>query len=89
MLQTSLTTYLSVQSPSRIRNLQGSSYSAIHQFSNLLAFKLETAVLTSTDKDIMMVMDGVAETYAGDMTDFRDLHKLSEEVVFSLVEPVS
>lgn len=37
----------------------------------------------------MTVMDGVPKTYAGDMTDFRDLHKLSEEVVLSLLEPVS
>lgn len=37
----------------------------------------------------MTVMDGVPETYAGDMTDFRDVHKWSEEIVFSLVEPVS
>lgn len=90
MLSNSLATYLPAQTPLRIRNLQGSSYSSIHQFSYLLlAFKLETAVLASTDKDIMTVMDGVPQTYAGDMTDFRDLHKLSEEVVFSLVELVS
>lgn len=90
MLSNSLTTYLSSWDPSGIRNLQDSSYSSIHQFSHLLlAFKLETAVLASTDKDIMTMMDGVPETYAGDMTDFRDLHKLSEEVVLSLLEPVS
>lgn len=90
ILMNSVTTYLAAQTPSRVRNLQGSSYSPIHQFSHLLlAFKLETAELASSDKDIMTVMDGVPETYAGDMTDVRDLHKLSEEVVFSLVEPVS
>lgn len=50
---------------------------------------LEIAELASSDKDIMTVIDRVPETYAGDMTDVRDLHKLSEEVVFSLVEPVS
>lgn len=90
MLLSSLTTHLSAPAPSRIRNLQGSSYSSIHQFSHLLlAFKLETAALASTDKDIMMMTDGVPETYTGNLTDFRDLHKLNEEVVLSLVEPMS
>lgn len=90
MLSNSLTTYLSAQTPPTIRKLQGSCYSSIHLFSHLLlALKLETAVLAWTDKDIMTVMDGVPETYAGDMTDFRDVHKWSEEIVFSLVEPVS
>lgn len=84
------THHLSAPAPSRIRNLQGSSYSSIHQFSHLLlAFKLETAALASTDKDIMMMTDGVPETYTGNLTDFRDLHKLNEEVVLSLVEPMS
>lgn len=90
MLLSSLTTYLSAPSLSWIRNLQGSSYSSIHQFSHLLsAFKLETAALASTHKDITMVTDRVSETYAGNLTDPRDLHKLNKEVVFSLVEPMS
>lgn len=77
MLLSSVTTHLSAPTPSWIRNLQGSSYSSIHQFSHLiLAFKLETAALASTDKDIMMVTDGVPETYTGNLTDFRCLHKL-------------
>lgn len=34
-------------------------------------------------------MDGAPETCAKGMTDVRDLHKLSKEILFSLVEPVS
>lgn len=54
-----------------------------------MAFKLETVVLTFTDKDIVTVMDGVPETCAKGLTDVRDLHKLSKEILLSLVEPVS